>query len=110
MSTEIGVYESSDTASKQALKGVSGTREGNKTYLDINGVGPAYAEQIDYSGPNGQPKYHAWAVPGSVTSSAVWRIKRFNFTGSKMTSTDWADGDGEFDNEYDNRDTTISYS
>ena len=42
MATELGTYENSDATSKQELKGVSGTREGNKNYIDFNGIGPAY--------------------------------------------------------------------
>lgn len=42
------------------------------------------------------------AFPGSLTSSSVWRIKRIVETGPDSEIT-WADGNGNFDNIWDNR-------
>ncbi len=109
MTTELGTYELSDNTSKQQLKGVSGTREGNKNYIDFNGIGPAYAERLDNSAPNSLPLYHGWAAPASATSSAVWRIKKFTYVSNRLTLTEWADGNGEFDNVWNDR-ASLSYS
>ena len=109
MVKELGSYELSDSSSKQELKGISGTREGNKNYIDFNGIGPAYAEQLDRTGPNNQTLFHGWADAGSSTASAVWRIKKFIYSGSRLSSTQWADGNGEFDNIFNNR-ASLDYS
>jgi hypothetical protein len=50
--------------------------------------------------------YIGHAVPGSVTSGGVWRIKRL--TNSDATVL-WADGDGNFNNVWDDR-ASLSYS
>ena len=46
------------------------------------------------------------AVPGTATSSALWRIKRLTNADNTIV---WADGNANFDNIYDNR-ATLSYS
>lgn len=55
--------------------------------------------------------YTGEAVPGSATSSPVWRIKKINLnngTDSDIEIT-FADGNASFDNIWDNR-LTLSYS
>ena len=50
--------------------------------------------------------YFGEALPGAASSAASWRIQRIN------TSTEideWADGDSDFDNIWDNR-ASLSYS
>lgn len=52
--------------------------------------------------------YVGKAAIGSATSSAVWQIKKIDeTTGMSIT---WADGDDLFDNVWDNRATTETYS
>jgi len=47
------------------------------------------------------------AVPGTATNEAKWRIMKIDkTTGTVIT---WADGNGEFDNIWDNRES-LSYS
>lgn len=46
--------------------------------------------------------YYGWAKPGSVTSSAVWRIMKETISGD-ITSYIWADGNTKFDNVWDDR-------
>ena len=42
--------------------------------------------------------------PGSATSAAAWRISRITFDGSgNYTGQKWADGNGNYDNIWDNR-------
>lgn len=54
--------------------------------------------------------YKAWAPAGSLSSQAVWRLSRT--TKDPVTNamdTEWADGNLEFDNVFDNR-ASLSYS
>lgn len=52
-------------------------------------------------------QYVGEARIGTTTSEAKWRIQKINkTTGTVIT---WADGDGEFDNIWDNRES-LSYS
>ena len=51
--------------------------------------------------------YIGSAAPGSVTSSAVWRIKKISVSGT-VTSIEYADSDELFDNIWYNR-GSISY-
>lgn len=50
--------------------------------------------------------YMGEAAPGTATSAAAWRVSRLN----QSTSTiEYADGDGAFDNVWDDR-ASLSYS
>jgi len=51
--------------------------------------------------------YVGQAVPGSATSSAVWKIKRIT-EGVNGTSIDWANGTDASTNVWDDR-LTLSY-
>lgn len=53
--------------------------------------------------------YVGEAATGSATSSAVWRIKKIDETSSPDVIVTWADGNGNFDNIWDNR-LSLSYS
>ena len=46
--------------------------------------------------------YVGMAVPGSATSSAVWKIKKITITGADL-SVMWADSNTNFDNVWDDR-------
>jgi len=72
-----------------------------------------FKERIDYSGTN-VPRYQGWALPGNEsgtgpnTGSAVWRIVKFTVSGTNnangvITAKDWADGNTQFDNSWDDR-------
>jgi len=52
--------------------------------------------------------YKGWADVGVATSAASWRIQRISISGG-VYSFDFADGDAEFDNVWDNR-ASLSYS
>ena len=55
-------------------------------------------------------RYQGHASPGSATSASVWRIKRLTFDSQgRHTLTEFADGNGNADNIWDNR-ATLSYS
>jgi hypothetical protein len=54
--------------------------------------------------------YVGEAQPGASLAAAVWRIKRITDSGSPTdTDVDWADGDINFDNIWNNR-ASLSYS
>ena len=55
-------------------------------------------------------RYQGHASPGVTTSGAAWRIKRLTFDSSnRHIATEFADGNANFDNVWDNR-ATLSYS
>ena len=53
--------------------------------------------------------YLGRAVPGSAKGDAVWQISKFIYSGSNLTDVQWADGDQNYDNVWDNR-ASLSYS
>ena len=67
----------------------------------------ALAVRIDYSGSN--PIYVGVAAPGSSVSDNVWRIKRISYSGNNPTTVEWADGNTNYDNVWDNR-AALNYS
>ena len=69
------------------------------------------AQQVN-DDPGNDFIYIGEAAPGSLTSAAVWRIKRIEFTNPGVDEdleTLWADGDSQFDNIWDNH-LALSYS
>jgi len=54
-------------------------------------------------------EYHGWAQPGTAKSEAGWRIAKLTYSGFNVTDIQFADGDVEFDNIWDNRES-LSYS
>lgn len=52
--------------------------------------------------------YYGGADASSATSAAVWQIERKSVSGT-VTTWQWADGDTEFNNVWDNR-TTLTYA
>lgn len=62
---------------------------------------------------SGDVLYVGNALPGTATSSATWSIKRITFTldgsGNTDSVTEWADGNSNRDNIWDNR-LSLSYS
>jgi len=47
------------------------------------------------------------AIPGADEADAIWRIKRLTNASNTIL---WADGDSTFDNVWNDRATTITYS
>ena len=47
---------------------------------------------------DGVYKYFGEAQPGSDITAAVWRVSRLTITGKRI---EWADGDSNFDNTFD---------
>lgn len=65
-----------------------------------------YSIRVDE--PSSGVLYVGEALIGSLTSTAVWKIKKLTTVGA-ITSVLWADGNDAFDNIWDNR-TSITYS
>lgn len=66
-----------------------------------------YAIQIDED-TSTNVTYIGWALPGSSTSSAIWRITKINDASSPDMTMTWADSDDNFDNVWVNR-TSLTY-
>lgn len=58
---------------------------------------------------DGFPEYIGKALPGTLSSSAAWRIKKLTYSGMNVTDIQFADGDTNFDNIWDNRES-LNYS
>ena len=56
----------------------------------------------------GGTTYVGEAIPSTLTSAALWRIKRLVETGPDIEIL-WADGDANFNNVWDDR-VSLSYS
>lgn len=78
----------------------------DKRVPDVEIFSPAETEKIDQNA-NGYT-YFGKAAPGSLTSAAVWQIQRMGVSGT-VTTYEWADGDREFNNVWDNR-TSLTYN
>lgn len=72
-------------------------------YVDITN----YLIKLAYSGNN--VEFVGKAEPGSATSAAVWQIMKLTYSGNNVTDVEWADGNLNFDNVWDNR-AGLSYS
>ena len=69
---------------------------------------PALIQRTDYNASN-LPIYIGLAVPTSLASAAVWQIRKLTYTGNNVTLIEFADGNTEMDNIWDNR-VSASYS
>lgn len=79
----------------------------NDNPLPVQNTERPFTQKIAYSGTN--PIYIGEAPPGTPTSSALWRIKKLEYSGSLVTGTVWANGSADFDKVWDNR-TSYSYN
>jgi len=89
---------------------VSIARRGNKLY--INSDGSINIKDISLKvivdKTSSPTEYYGFATPGTATSASYWKIQRKTVSGS-VTTYDFADGDTNFDNIWDNR-GSLSYS
>lgn len=71
----------------------------------------ALATRTDTIDPDVIPEvtYRGDALPGTVTSAALWRVQRITIQADRDTVIVFADGDDDFDNIWDNR-LSLSYS
>lgn len=76
--------------------------------VDENGerIDLAYKDQttkLEYNASGGL-QYMGRAVPGSLSASAVWQIKKFLYNSDYLiSSVVWASGSIDFSNIWDNR-------
>lgn len=81
----------------------------NKYHAQLLESYTLYTIMLEYDGSN-NPIYIGYAIPGSIVSSATWRIKKMTYDiVNNPTNIQWADGNTNFDNIWDNR-ATYSYS
>lgn len=71
----------------------------------------ALTTRTDTIDPNATPEvtYRGDALPGTLTSAALWRVQRLTFQADGDVEILYADGDDAFDNIWDNR-LSLSYS
>lgn len=98
---EAGVLNTSDTRINPATQE---TLASLLIEMQINNG--AYAQRTDDTGTG--TIYRGWAVPGTATSAASWRITRIVETSGDFVMT-FADGNNNFDNIWDNR-VSLSYA
>lgn len=53
--------------------------------------------------------YEGWAETGADEADPVWRIRKTTFVGDD-SAEEWADGNHNFDNVWDDRATSVVYS
>lgn len=83
-----------------------GTSEDRLTSLNgLTTNNPSYATRLDQA--SATITYVGDAIPGSLSSAAVWRLKRLDETAGLVIT--YADGNANFDNVWDNR-ASLSYS
>jgi hypothetical protein len=68
---------------------------------------PVYATRTDFV--SSSLAYVGEAVPGTLDSAPAWRIKRLTIAADDDVTTEWADGNANFDNAWADR-LTLSYS
>lgn len=89
-------------------------KTGASTWTQTGTIGDVtFARQLDDTGGTPNILYYGEAVPGQQTNQASWRIQRITVTtdggGNDDVEVEWADGDANFDNIWDNR-LGLSYS
>lgn len=66
-----------------------------------------YAKRYDE--PDVNTAYYGEATVGSFNNSPVWKIKKLTISGNTVVSIQYADGNTNYDNTWDNR-YSLSYS
>ena len=96
----------------RAYQSFSAQDENPATAGGVEGDVPQYAVQVDkyatHVSDPGEFIYLGQAEPGSVTSAAVWRVKRIRVDSDPEIQLLFADGNENFDNIWDNRES-LSY-
>ena len=104
---ELSVIDTNSAAIKDAVEIVDDWDDNDAA----NTFPKPYAERYAINTGDGDIAYHGWAVLGASTGDSIWRMRRI--TNDAVTAGDvdieWADGNSNFDNEWDNR-QTLSYS
>ena len=72
-------------------------------FFELRALVPAVALRQEFDA-NKLLLFLGEAAPGTATSFPAWRIRKFIYNIDKMLiEILWADGDGNFDNVYDDR-------
>ena len=111
MVTTLGGYNTNQETNQDSLKNLTVTTLTNKSYLDVSVIDRPMTQKMD-NNSSGQPTYIGEAAPGTATSATSWRIRKMEYDdGVNMppTGITWAEGDAEFDKEWDER-TNYNYS
>lgn len=72
-------------------------------------MGTPLALQYDQDADPPTIAYLGVAQPGASTAAAVWRIQKLTFNAGGDVVITWADGNGNFDNIWNNR-ASLTYS
>jgi len=67
-----------------------------------------YIQRLAYNA-SGFVEYIGLAKPGTATSEAKWQIKKLTYSGTNVTEINFADGNLNFDKEWDEK-ASYSYS
>ena len=78
-----------------------------KIVADTSGTSQATTTMYDQVGAT--IAYIGKANAGTTTSAAAWQVRRLTFNAEGDVITAYADGDGNFDNVWDDR-ATLTYS
>ena len=70
-------------------------------------VEDSYTSAFAYNGTN--LEYLGKALPGSLKTAAAWQIKKLIYSGSDLTDIQYADGNKNFDNIWNDR-ATYTYT
>jgi hypothetical protein len=118
--SDLHSFESIQPTEYETLeKKVTATKIGSKYYLDVLASFVMSADEdtvetrsmamkIALDEVSSTVTYVGEAITGTALSAASWRIKRISVTGT-VTLIEWADGNGSFDNIWNNR-ASLSYS
>ena len=71
----------------------------------VDQVNLTFRQSYDSSG---RLEYYGEAAPGSLTTDSVWRINKRIYEGNKLIGLVWADGDNNFNKEWDEK-TSYDY-
>jgi hypothetical protein len=80
--------------------------ESQDTQESVSITPDGYATRLDEA--SATVTYVGKAATGTATSAGAWQVQRLTDTGSGLT-VEWADGNGAFDNVWDNR-ASLNYS
>lgn len=73
------------------------------------GLPNIYKQRLAYVTGTSNVEYHGYASPGAASSAASWAIAKMTYVSGDLTQIDWADGNTNFDNVWDDR-TSLTYS
>lgn len=81
-------------------------RGGEEYFLQRQTIVPTgYIQRYAYTA--GNLEFVGVALPGTATDVAGWQVRKFSYTGGNLDSVLWADGNRQFDNIWDDRDTLV---